>query len=454
MDLDRLSALPDNILSLILSKLPIRDAIRCSVLSKTWRFLYRGLPDLIFTPYHLIPPRHLPPTVEDLSWSTIENRISHILRMHSSDLETFDLSIGIADRWVPDFFRTPRWFTHESLSEWLRCVATKNVKRLFLKYSSEWETPPPSLFSCTTLTLLTLNTCILTTFPTDFAGFKHLTDCTLIHTQMTDDSLAVFLSHCPLLHKFNLRHCAGLQTPVISSLNLTDLVLTDWHCAALQLNSPQQLTVKCPKLTTLKTNMCIKDLRVNGMEFYEISSTIKSLRMKTGNNSMELSLHSSDTRQYNFSVNRFLELVGTLRSMKMLTINVGNSYFGQENGIVVPLFNLLSRLPNLERLHLRGRLILEETEGEVDPLVQCLTYPLVNLQIVEIDVHKYDVKELGLLGCILQIAPALKEVTLRPAPGGERDNRQSFFESWESLKRSREQGTVMPEKICEISFVF
>lgn len=82
----------------------------------------------------------------------------------------------------------------------------------------------------------------LTTFPTCFAGFKHLTECTLIYIQMTDDSLARFLSHCPLLRKFNLRHCDGLQMPVISALNLTESVL--------QLNRPQQLIVNCPKLRT------------------------------------------------------------------------------------------------------------------------------------------------------------------------------------------------------------
>lgn len=84
-------------------------------------------------------------------------------------------------------------------------------------------------------------------------------------------------------------------------------------------------------------------------------------------------------------------------------------------------------------------------------MLQCLTYRLVNLQMVEIDVHKYDANELGLLGCLLQIAPALKEVTLRPA--GERENRKSFFDSWESLKKSCEQG-MMAEKIYDISFYF
>lgn len=80
--------------------------------------------------------------------------------------------------------------------------------------------------------------------------------------------------------------------------------------------------------------------------------------METGNNLIELSLHSSAYVEYNFSVNRFLEILGTLRSLKVLSINVGNAYRGENAGIVVPLFNLLSRLPNLERLHLRGRLIL------------------------------------------------------------------------------------------------
>lgn len=169
--------------------------------------------------------------------------------------------------------------------------------------------------------------------------------------------------------------------------------------------------------------------------------------MEPGDKLIDLSLSSSGYPGHNFSVNRFLEFMGTLRSLKVLAIDVGCA-FDQRGGIAVPLLDLLSRLPNLERLHLRGQVILEEADG--DSIAPALTYPLANLQLVEIDINKYDASELRLLGCLVQIAPALKEVKVRAR---RREQHKLFFQVWESLKKSREQGTIT-EEIPLREFVF
>lgn len=54
----------------------------------------------------------------------------------------------------------------------------------------------------------------------------------------------------------------------------------------------------------------------------------------------------------------------------------------------------------------------EEAEG--DPILQFFTYPLVNLQFVEIEINKHDTRELCLLRFLLQIALMLKQVILGP----------------------------------------
>lgn len=59
---DRLSALPNELLSLILSKLPIADAIGSSILSKRWRFLSTEMPQLVLFLALLTPtPQTFPP---------------------------------------------------------------------------------------------------------------------------------------------------------------------------------------------------------------------------------------------------------------------------------------------------------------------------------------------------------------------------------------------------------
>ena len=81
------------------------------------------------------------------------------------------------------------------------------------------------------------------------------------------------------------------------------------------------------------------------------------------------------------------------------------------------------------------------------------TYPLANLQLVKIQVNKYDERELGLLGCIAQTAPALKEVKLEPARGRDNEQYNSFLEKWESMKKFRYPGMIT-ENIREYSFYF
>jgi len=93
----------------------------------------------------------------------------------------------------------------------------------------------------------------------------------------------------------------------------------------------------------------------------------------------------------------------------------------------------------------------DELKG--DPVPPSCSFQCVNLEFVEIQIKKYDDRELGLLGCLLQIAHALKHVKLRPVSEHNSNDYNRFSEKWESLKKTWEQGN-MSEKIREFSFQF
>ncbi|KAF7123086.1 hypothetical protein RHSIM_Rhsim12G0067300 [Rhododendron simsii] len=96
---DIVSDLPDNILEKILVLMPIRDAVRTSVLSKKWRYTWRTIPELVFDdkslvdPYPILfrqgfPPVHLPTKDRFLA------SIYHILLFHRGAILKFILSIS------------------------------------------------------------------------------------------------------------------------------------------------------------------------------------------------------------------------------------------------------------------------------------------------------------------------------------------------------------------------
>lgn len=56
----------------------------------------------------------------------------------------------------------------------------------------------------------------------------------------------------------------------------------------------------------------------------------------------------------NFSAERLLQIVGRFKSLKKLAITIVDDLERENEEMVVPLFNLLERLPNLELLHMGG----------------------------------------------------------------------------------------------------
>jgi hypothetical protein len=120
-------------------------------------------------------------------------------------------------------------------------------------------------------------------------------------------------------------------------------------------NGVEVLTVNCPKLNTLNAYL-IKDLRVNGILFNEISYTIWELNMQGGSNLIGLKMESNSDETYNFSAERFLEIVGSFKLLRVLVIFVG-PLLKSEKEMDIPLLNVFERLPHLERL-------LEEDEYE------------------------------------------------------------------------------------------
>eukprot|EP00253_Pinus_taeda_P014009 PITA_14009 len=422
---DMIFLLPDDPLCLILSKIPVKAAIRCSILSKRWRFLYTQICQLTLSPYLLLGPV----TPDPLSIATVENIISNILLLHSSDLEAFHLSNHISE-WHNGIDHQWR-FNRQSISTWVQYAARKNVQRLTLCDSPVSEIPPPAFFSCNFLTELTLSNYILSHLPTDFSGFSHLISCNLHNIEITDDSLARFIALCPLLQNLKLRRCKGLSKPVISAPNTIYLDVD---------NGMEILTVNCPKLITMDAYL-IKDLRVNWVLLHEFSYAVSNLKMQQpGTDLIKLSMDLCQGEPPDFSAERFLGIVGSFKTLKELEIGIWSSLKlerGEE--MLVPLYKLLQRLPNLEGLEIRGMSIRELARDQVPA---CLSSLLVNLQFLGLHLFELDETEIVVVGFLLQSTPALKIMDFSLPENYAKTRYTKFLERILELRRAFTQARI------------
>ncbi|GLJ07196.1 hypothetical protein SUGI_0061280 [Cryptomeria japonica] len=186
--------------------MPIKDAVKSSVLSKRWRFLYTQMSDLTFSPTLVLGPDS--PSLNSLLVSRLENIISNILLLHSHNLEAFHLHNN-------GFDHNQRRFSRENVCKWVRHASRCNIQHLTLSdhhvpalfcecCRALKETPPPALFSCSRLVTLYLYDYSLTSIPDNFDGFPCLITCRLKNVRLTDESLVSFISLCPLLQKLEI----------------------------------------------------------------------------------------------------------------------------------------------------------------------------------------------------------------------------------------------------------
>ncbi len=184
--------LPDAILEHILSYLSTEDAIRTSILSKRWQYLWTSIPKL-----HLDEgepeERMLKPDERMLFMDFVERALA--LR-DSSNIKEFSLSCDVQ-------CDTSR------INAWIIAVVKHKVQVLDL-YLRNFQEPfalPPSLFTCESLKVLTLKMFHHLKLPSNIS-FSHLKILTLEKAIFSDDNSTqrLFLG-CPVLEELNIIDC-------------------------------------------------------------------------------------------------------------------------------------------------------------------------------------------------------------------------------------------------------
>ncbi|CAJ1795370.1 unnamed protein product [Sphenostylis stenocarpa] len=163
---DRISALPDALISHILSFLPTSVAITTTVLSKRWNSLWCLCPTLSFDDSHYLPDAH------DRNYSRFVQSV-HIAILSRHCHQT-----------IQSFRLKCRSLLCDStnVSVWINVVVQRGVQHLDLSFVKMF-TLPSSVLTCKTLVVLKLNRFIIKNFSSvDFPMLKimHLRDLTFL----------------------------------------------------------------------------------------------------------------------------------------------------------------------------------------------------------------------------------------------------------------------------------
>ncbi|GAU17676.1 hypothetical protein TSUD_07380 [Trifolium subterraneum] len=207
---DRISCLPDHIIDQILSRLPIKDAGRTSVLSSKWSEKWSTQSNLVFDIQCVSTASSEDPSV------VIKNKflriIDHVLLVHSGPInkvKTSDSGCDLID--MNSVADIDRWILH---------LTKRSIKKLVLDFWLEQSYKiPRCLFSCQSLHRLQLHSCWLKP-PTKFEGFRNLKSLHLEQVTMTQDAFEKLISGSPLLEKLKVAYLDGFTQINIHAPNI------------------------------------------------------------------------------------------------------------------------------------------------------------------------------------------------------------------------------------------
>ncbi|CAH1426994.1 unnamed protein product [Lactuca virosa] len=233
---DLISGMPDHILLLILSGLPfIEDAIRTSILSRRWRYLWTSVSCVDIYCYQ---GRRNP---GNFKRSKFKEFVYWVLVNRSVDLDIFRLCCS-------------NYYGMSLIGRWIHIAVMKNVKELDLICTPKEEEDvemPHCLATCGSLKVLRLNLDGCGLILPNFMGFPALRvlDLTCVDLLKDRDLVKDFLQSCSSLEELSVVECSiwKLDLLCISCPNLKKPSITNLENESLC----SGVKICCPKLVFL-----------------------------------------------------------------------------------------------------------------------------------------------------------------------------------------------------------
>ncbi|KAL3651744.1 hypothetical protein CASFOL_004746 [Castilleja foliolosa] len=389
---DRLSALPDDVICHILAFLSTKITVQTSILARRWRFLWAHVPNL-----YLDSKNHH--TGE--SFSRIINKVKLLRKgqsIHTIRIRYDDFDSG-----------------EYELEAWITAAIQFNVQNLYLDndYYDISYGLPQCLFTCKSLVDLSLCFCnigISSIGDVSFPNLKRLLLCYIEYE--TKESLPHLLSGCPILEELVVENildrdlsCCYISSPTIKRLSIR-LPLDDCRCYYIY----GKVKINAPGLRYIDVYDCL----YNEITFLPMPSLIEA--------DVHFDIYSLDVDYYAYT-RLVLDFIDNLSKVRCLRLS-GDSKEFLEFEMFVPYV----RFDNLIRLEMApdwrfipkflkstDRLevliihkVAEELQNWTEPVEKQHKCLLSSLRIVILDEFGCTEQELNMVRYLLRNAQVLK----------------------------------------------
>ncbi|KAL7606989.1 hypothetical protein Lser_V15G15196 [Lactuca serriola] len=262
---DRISALPQDTIEKILTYMPIRDAVRTSILSRKWRYYWTSMPKLVFD-VNVNQDAMVASSMvvlsgnEEVDIYKFVNAVFHVLLLRRAPILEFSFLVIIETEIYSEIDQII-----------LHLSKDNNIKKFVLKILGiNSYLLPRSFFSLQGLEHLDLSYCIFE-FPLMNKGFSRLKNLRFCEVDITHKMLFRFLTNCPLLEEFTwardyrntvLTECDLVKLfkclPLVQVLKIHKLYIKDLGAGSSSM--PHKLPISLPHLKVLVLGVCFLEL--------------------------------------------------------------------------------------------------------------------------------------------------------------------------------------------------
>ncbi|XP_031269574.1 F-box/FBD/LRR-repeat protein At4g26340-like isoform X1 [Pistacia vera] len=247
-NLDRISALPDEILHHILSFVSLKQAVRTSVLSKSWKETWHTCPILVLEDH---PHRDIARVKEVLKFME-----QTLLNRHMEMISLRKLMISLA------------WFWDDKFAALVdRCVCFaigSNVKELKLRFPFFWGryNLPQIVFCAKSINVLELDHCTLS--PPRIGVQLSLRKLCLVGVYVDDQMIENLFARCPLIECLTIESSKGFKSLELFSLRKLHEVeiSSNAELKKVEINALNVHSVTITNMETCVINVaCCKNLK-------------------------------------------------------------------------------------------------------------------------------------------------------------------------------------------------